>query len=167
MKSVKKQIQSIFVMTALGFSFNAQAECYSDLNQIVERFNTNRTEQQQISGLSNRWIQSNSSDNKPISISLRENGDNLFVSFSQEGDVLGQGNVEICVTPNNNQFFIRPVGTLTPGPNAPAQLSSALTDPRASIRVTLNSGSNMLVRVSGPFGLFGTNAGENFRFNAH
>lgn len=140
MFSKSKKFRLLIAATILSFGTNTFADCFTELSDVASLSN--------VDNISSRWVQTDSSDNMPVTINLRETGDGLFVSFVKDGDILTEGLVQVCQ--DNRQLVLRPIGRLTPGRNAPAQLRNAMSNSGTRIRFTIANEDRMNVRISVP-----------------
>lgn len=140
MKSVTNKFKMLLAVATLALSSNAFADCFTDLSDVAALSH--------IDNISSRWVQTDSEDGMPVTINLRETSNGIFVSFIKDGNVLTEGLVQVCQ--DNNQLVLRPLGSLTPGPNAPRQIRNAMTNRRTRIRFSIANEDRMNVRISVP-----------------
>lgn len=156
MKSVTSKIKMLAAVTTLVFSSNVLADCFTELSDVASL--------SRVDNISARWVQTDANDGKPVTINLRETGDGLFVSFIKDGNILTEGHVQVCQ--DNNQLVLRPIGQLTPGPNAPEQLRDAMTNRGTRIRFTIPTERRMNVRISVPV-ILGASMTVPMTFQSH
>lgn len=154
MKSVIKMFLAVAILVV---GSNAFADCFTDLSDVAAL--------SRLDMISNRWVQTDSEDGMPVTINIRDSSNGIFVSFIKDGDLLTEGHFQVCQ--DNNQLVLRPVGTLTPGPNAPRQLRNAMTNRGTRIRFSIANEDRMNVRITVPVFLGATSVTVPMAFASH